>query len=120
MARSLAPQGPGRDQGKAEGEGSGTLGRGRGVSREPWVFARWRLRMRDSVCGFVCHSVSRLCDCVRLIGCEVVTVYKDVEVSHCVVVSLCVLKANMWLYLCDTDHLFSTKCSCEVPGTPVL
>lgn len=66
--------------------------------------------MRDSVCDFVCHSVSRLCDCVCLIGCEVVTVCKDVEVSHCVVVSLCVLRANMWLYLCDTDHLFSTKC----------
>lgn len=60
----------------------------------------------------------RLC---ALLGVEIVTVYKDVEVSHSVVVSLYVLRANIWLYLCDTDHLFSTKCvAVRAPVTPVL
>lgn len=58
----------------------------------------------------LCVIVWADCATVCLTGCEIVTVYKDVEVSHSVVVSLYVLRANIWLYLCDTDHLFSTKC----------
>lgn len=47
VARSLAPRGPGRDQGEAEGEGSGVRG-GDGACPEPPVCERWRERAEDT------------------------------------------------------------------------